>query len=110
MSTADARIAPYVKLSRAQDEALTVLVKAAEKPGGGRVRGSKRRSTLDPPNVNMIAGGSLVRLLLARRIMPDFERGYRIDFTATSVMVCTDEFEVSAAGVAVWADARGADG
>lgn len=91
-----------VKLTRAQAAALDVLVRAAEKPGGSRVRGSKRRSELLPiPNVNMIAARSLVDMGLARGINPDFERGYVIDHGYTRGMVCEDEYEATAAGIVV---------
>lgn len=50
MSTAaDERVrAQRCKLTPAQAEALQVLVKVAESPGGGRVEASKRKSTLTP--------------------------------------------------------------
>jgi hypothetical protein len=91
------------RLTPAQRDALHVLVKAAEPPGGGRVEASKRSSTLEPrPNVNVRAGTALARFGLARMIDPDVERGYTIPSGVSRGMVCDYKFEVTAAGVAVY--------
>jgi hypothetical protein len=62
-------------------------------------------STMEPrPNVNYIAAWSLARKGLARRIDADVERGYTIDHGFQRGIVCSDKYEVTAAGVAVWAE------
>lgn len=93
-----------LKLSKAQREALEVLVKVAEPPGGGKAEASKRRSTLEPrPNVNMIAAQSLASKGLARRYDRAFERAGMGIPTHDVGIICQDEFAVTSAGVAVWA-------
>lgn len=82
------------RLSSAQNEALSVLVRA-----GGRVQAGKRRSAHEPrPYVNQCAANSLVRLGLARCIDPDLERGYTLDSGVPRGMVCTYEYEATVRG------------
>lgn len=95
---------PRDRLTPAQRDALYVLVEACAPPGGARVDASKRSSTLEPrPNVNVRAGTALARFGLARMIDPDVERGYSIDSGVPRGMVCDYKFEVTAAGVSVYA-------
>jgi hypothetical protein len=74
---------PKVKLTKAQTLALDVLYRC------GVVRASKRRSSFEPPNVNMIAAAALAEKGLAKCHFPILHY---------DGVGCRDKYEITDAG------------